>query len=50
MTLPLLAARNILGEDQDPWKANLDVEYHEDTRDGHSAVRTVPGHAAPSPQ
>jgi hypothetical protein len=43
MMTALLAARNILGGNWDPWKVNTDAEYHEEVRDNHdSAGRLVP--------
>jgi protoporphyrinogen oxidase len=44
-----LAARNLLGEDWDPWKVNTDAEYHEEVREDEGG-RAVPGHAAPTPR
>ncbi|MDQ3529194.1 MAG: low temperature requirement protein A [Actinomycetota bacterium] len=50
MMAALLAARNILGEDWDPWQVNTDAEYHEELRpDADQAGRRIPGHAAPVP-
>ncbi|MEX1176914.1 MAG: NAD(P)/FAD-dependent oxidoreductase [Nitriliruptor sp.] len=50
MMAALLAARNLLGEDWDPWKVNTDAEYHEEVRPGaDTAGRGVPGKAAPLP-
>jgi protoporphyrinogen oxidase len=46
-----LAARNLLGEDWDPWKVNTDAAYHEEVHDGDDqAGRAIPGHAAPPPR
>ena len=43
MMTALLAARNVLGEDWDPWKVNTDAEYHEETRESDdTAGRLVP--------
>jgi hypothetical protein len=43
MMTALLSAKNILGEDWDPWKVNTDAEYHEEFQDGHdTAGRAVP--------
>jgi len=43
MMAALLAARNLLGEQWDPWKVNTDAEYHEELRDDHdTAARTTP--------
>ncbi len=43
MMTALLAARNIGGENWDPWKVNTDAEYHEESRgDPDSAGRLVP--------
>jgi len=43
MMTALLAARNILGEEWDPWKVNTDAEYHEEERsDADTAGRLVP--------
>ncbi len=43
MMTALLAAKNILGEEWDPWKVNTDAEYHEETRpDADTAGRLVP--------
>jgi protoporphyrinogen oxidase len=47
MMAALLAARNLLGEDWDPWKVNTDAEYHEEVSDdADQAGRLIPGHAA----
>ncbi|WP_299958612.1 NAD(P)/FAD-dependent oxidoreductase [uncultured Modestobacter sp.] len=51
MLSALLAARNLLGEDWDPWKVNTDAEYHEEVAPGaDQAGRKIPGHAAPLPR
>ncbi|HEX2053948.1 MAG TPA: NAD(P)/FAD-dependent oxidoreductase [Actinomycetota bacterium] len=43
MMTALLAARNLLGEEWDPWNVNTDAEYHEEVRDNHdTAGRMVP--------
>jgi hypothetical protein len=43
MMTALLAARNIMGGDMDPWKVNTDAEYHEEVNDNHdTAGRAVP--------
>jgi protoporphyrinogen oxidase len=43
MMTALLAARNLLGEDWDPWKVNTDAEYHEEVReDADDAGRLTP--------
>ncbi|MGH2771526.1 MAG: NAD(P)/FAD-dependent oxidoreductase [Actinomycetota bacterium] len=43
MMTALLAARNILGEDWDPWKVNTDAEYHEEVREDHdTSGRMIP--------
>jgi protoporphyrinogen oxidase len=43
MMTALLAARNIMGQDWDPWKVNTDAEYHEEEReDADTAGRLVP--------
>ena len=43
MMTALLAARNIMGGDMDPWKVNTDAEYHEEVKDNHdTAGRAVP--------
>ncbi|GGI06073.1 NAD(P)/FAD-dependent oxidoreductase [Egicoccus halophilus] len=48
MMAALLAARNLLGEDFDPWKVNTDAEYHEEQReDPDQAGRLIPGRVAP---
>lgn len=50
MMAALLAARNLLGENWDPWKVNTDAEYHEEIGPAHDrAGRLIPGHAAPAP-
>ncbi|MCZ2837709.1 NAD(P)/FAD-dependent oxidoreductase [Modestobacter sp. VKM Ac-2985] len=50
MMSALLAARNLLGEDWDPWKVNTDAEYHEEVVAGaDQAGRRIPGRAAPVP-
>jgi protoporphyrinogen oxidase len=42
------AAKNLLGEDWDPWKVNTDAEYHEEVYDGDDeAGRGIAGHVAP---
>ena len=48
MLAALLAARNVLGEEWDPWKVNTDAEYHEEVSDGDDlAGRSIPGKVAP---
>lgn len=36
------AAKNIIGEDWDPWKVNADAEYHEEEIDQSSSGRLTP--------
>jgi protoporphyrinogen oxidase len=45
MMTALLSAKNILGEDWDPWKVNTDAEYHEEFEEG----RDTGGRAVPRP-
>jgi protoporphyrinogen oxidase len=43
MLAALLAARNLLGEDWDPWRVNTDAEYHEEVAgDADAAGRMTP--------
>jgi protoporphyrinogen oxidase len=43
MMTALLSAKNIMGENWDPWKVNTDAEYHEEFEEGHdTAGRAVP--------
>jgi len=42
MLAAYLAARNLLGENWDPWKVNADAEYHEEGEDSTISGRLVP--------
>jgi protoporphyrinogen oxidase len=47
MMAALLAARNLLGEQWDPWKVNTDAEYHEEVHeDADQAGRATPRRVA----
>lgn len=42
MLAAYLAARNLLGENWDPWKVNADAEYHEEESGNSDAGRLMP--------